>query len=156
MFGFFGSPGQSLSRLDGTYPNYEFKSVGDINGDGYSDIAAANIVFYGGTSGFRMPIVSSSTVLYEPGGSSLGQPVSCVGDVNGDGFADLVYPFADRNALLFQGGTDGVATRPTLTLTCPDVSLRYGYSLAARGGTESFIDPLGHDDMINVTVRPRI
>ncbi|MBK8691984.1 MAG: VCBS repeat-containing protein [Deltaproteobacteria bacterium] len=143
MFGFFGSPGQSLSRIDGTYPNYEFKSAGDVNGDGYSDIAAGNIVYYGGSSGFRVPIVSSSTVLYEPSGGALGQPVSCVGDVNGDGLADLLYPVGDRNVLLFQGATGGVATRPALTLTCPDVSMRYGHSIAARGRTGGFIDLVG-------------
>lgn len=145
MFGFFTSPGQSLSRNDGTRPTNVFKSVGDINGDGYSDIAAGNIVFYGGASGFRVPIVSSSSVLLHPDGYSLGDPVSCVGDVNGDGFADLVYPFIDRNALLFLGASGGAASRPALTLTCPDLSVQFGRSIAARGPTGSFIDLVGHD-----------
>jgi hypothetical protein len=73
--------------------------AGDVNGDGYGDLivgargtpnsTGGAYIYYGGSSG----IGSLPTALNDPGGTlgdSFGLSVACAGDVNGDGYADLV------------------------------------------------------------------
>ncbi|MBP9081093.1 MAG: FG-GAP repeat protein [Flavobacteriales bacterium] len=91
---------------------YCVAGAGDLNGDGYSDVAigapfqpkvpttnnGAVHVFRGNLgSGLS---VAAGTVLQGPGSSNFGSSVSSAGDMNGDGFADLVIgaPGTSTNA----------------------------------------------------------
>jgi hypothetical protein len=101
-------------------------SAGDVNGDGFDDLiigardatpngngSGASYVVFGKASGFASNIALSSldgTTGFKLSGAAFdgsGASVAAAGDVNGDGFADLIVgaPFADPN-----GGTDKGAT----------------------------------------------
>lgn len=96
---------------------------GDFNGDGYDDIAVACEqerrlrVFYGAPAGVR----GEPALLQSPSGSETAffqARVGLVGDVNGDGYVDLVAsaPGFDAGrgiAYFFAGSADGLATRPS-------------------------------------------
>jgi len=93
-------------------------SAGDVNGDGFADLvtgagsaaAGAGYVFYGGASGLSpMPTTLASPM--GPGGYD--NAVAGVGDVDGDGFADVVALSVADNAYLYLGGPSGVSTVPT-------------------------------------------
>jgi hypothetical protein len=68
-------------------------SAGDLDGDGYGDLAVGSpgedtvYVYRGGPGGYAEP---PSLLLSGPAKSSFGAAVSSAGDVNGDGYADLV------------------------------------------------------------------
>jgi len=95
-------------------------STGDVNGDGYSDIVAGNlsptrtILLLGSASG---PATTPAwdLALSPPPGVIRNVSMSATGDVNGDGFNDIVLgqtafdgPFVDSGrVLLFYGGDDG-------------------------------------------------
>jgi len=86
-------------------------SAGDVNGDGYDDLIVgqpvsntAYVVFGGNTLGSAGPLnVSALTGTNGfkleglPGGASLGLAVSSAGDINGDGYDDLLVGAPTHN-----------------------------------------------------------
>ncbi|MBL8008380.1 MAG: FG-GAP repeat protein [Ignavibacteria bacterium] len=80
-------------------------SAGDINGDGYSDIiAGANTyntntgrayLYFGGSS---MNNIADVTMTGEGANNSFGNSVSSAGDINGDGYPDLITGAPDNNS----------------------------------------------------------
>ena len=101
-------------------------SAGDVNGDGFADLivgaygadpngsaSGASYVVFGKASGFGATLELSSLdgtngfqINGEAAGDDSGRSVSSAGDVNGDGFADLIVGawFADPN-----GGDSGAS-----------------------------------------------
>src|SRR5262245_8214121 len=91
----------ALARLQGnevlSLKGASFAPAGDVNGDGFPDILAGDpedsrgagrvSVFYGGAKGFGAQ--PAWTFAGEPG-MHLGRAVAAAGDVNGDGFADIL------------------------------------------------------------------
>ncbi len=124
----------------------------DVNGDGYADIAIGGAsggpnapgtvyVYLGGPSGLA---ANPSTTLVDPTGGSgaVGIPtIAGGGDVNGDGFADLLVAFPADNAAprrsvyVYFGSTTGVGDQPSVTLMDPrhDTGYCFGYALASAG-----------------------
>ncbi len=117
-------------------------AVGDFNGDGYADLATAD-----------------GTVLAEVNGSPTGFPAAVpvgfalpagvvqgaargAGDVNGDGYADVVvsdYSFGGvGRAWVYLGGSAGLATTPAYTLKAPGGTSVFGgepVTFPSVGGT---------------------
>lgn len=140
-------------------------SVGDLNGDGYSDVALSApryqssastlgrvFVFHGSATGLP---ATPNTVLDGDAYAYLGTQVASAGDVNADGFDDLVVGAGLRmepvagdtsasQALLFAGSASGLVTTPAWTLTETQSEELLGFSVAGAGD----VDGDGHDDVL--------
>jgi hypothetical protein len=117
-------------------------SVGDVNGDGYADFLVKNpaaagyddaaYVFLGSASGL------AATPSFTLGGTSfefVGGSVAGAGDVNGDGYADILLGDPDVGmgmAYLYFGSATGPPTKPDITLTGTSY-IAFGYSVAGAG-----------------------
>jgi hypothetical protein len=164
----------NLSALDGTsgfrivgaaagaYGTYSGDAVaaGDVNGDGFDDLivewidnsAGAAYLVFGQASGFAASIDLATsgnvTVLRLQGVSELdatGSGMSAAGDVNGDGFADIVIgaPGADPNGsnsgaayVVFGGDFTGAVTH---------VGTSGSDSLTGSVAVETFVSGGGSD-----------
>jgi FG-GAP repeat/FG-GAP-like repeat len=97
-------------------------SAGDVNGDGYADVVIGayqysggtgrSYVFNGSSSGLSM---TADWMIEGETGSNYGITVASAGDIDSDGFADVIVgaPFADANhgqAYLYPGAATGLAT----------------------------------------------
>ncbi|MEZ4410837.1 MAG: FG-GAP-like repeat-containing protein [Polyangiales bacterium] len=141
-----GTVGEEIGR--------SLAGVGDVNGDGYADLAVgapANAtngsragrayVFLGGTMPSRTPAVTyaNSTGVMDAAGDQLGQGIAGAGDVDGDGFSDvLVYaqnaPLSGNggpgSVYLYSGAATALSATPRWTAVGTAVVGRYGEGLA--------------------------
>jgi hypothetical protein len=104
-------------------------SAGDVDGDGYPELVVGSpgedkvYVYAGGPSGYAEP---PATVLAGPAMTAFGLAVSGAGDVNGDGYADVVVGNPNREAtpaspvqggaIVFFGGPAGLSSSRSVTL----------------------------------------
>jgi len=128
---------------------------GDINGDGYEDIAIGSpyynsfdntgqvYIFYGSSSGISSTdtTFANTTITGEATATRFGNSIF-IGDINGDGFMDLTAAAEDYNTnygqvYIFHGTpsgiTDGIINTditPNTILTGGGVDFWYGLSLA--------------------------
>jgi len=132
-------------------------NAGDVNGDGYSDllvgtpwadngVGRAN-VYFGGASGIsstsRLVLQPPDPGLYPPSGT-FGVAVAGEGDVNGDGYADVVVGahFSSSGAdggsslpgriYVYLGGASGPPAVPSMKIDGTDSEL-LGFGLASAG-----------------------
>jgi len=129
------SPDRSLTSPGGNGGQFGVfvGSMGDVNGDGYPDLAvSANAaaggagrayLYYGSASGIS---ATASHTLYPPtSGSKYFSIGISGGDIDGDGYADIVVggtPTASSNGgwlHVFYGSEDGPPEQPSLTVSGP-------------------------------------
>ena len=145
---YYGGPDGSLARtLTLGAPDAangfgcRLAAAGDVDGDGYADLAVARVgddfsgglyVFRGGAGGLGTMAARIDSPDYKP--SRLGYSLAGVGDLDGDGYADLVASEIDASAAsgrahVYRGGPDGITNARRVTLVSPDAS---GCSSARR------------------------
>jgi hypothetical protein len=127
-------------------------TVLDVDGDGFADVAISDpdasnnygrvVLFSGGAAG---PGTTPATTLTGTDGPSyFGAAVASAGDVNGDGYADLIVgapnypgvPWQGPNAgraYVFLGGPTGLSTSPTTLVAPSGDSGAFGASVAYAG-----------------------
>jgi hypothetical protein len=151
---YLGSPA-GLGRAAVIYPPApengfanECLAVGDVNGDGFSDIAIASndntglvFVYYGSANG----IVATPTVLSPmPIEIQSWRFVASAGDVNGDGFGDVVVGSLDNDAVyLYLGSSAGISTDAATTYSGFPAG-QFGANVGGIGDA----DGDGYDDII--------
>lgn len=133
-------------------------NAGDVNGDGYADAlvgipdasngqAGEGLVEFrtGGPTG--LPVAPTSTLEANIGGARFGASVCTTGDVNGDGYADVIVgaPLSGGvgRAYIHHGSPGGLAAAPATTLIGTAGS-EFGYSVSAAGdiNTDGYADVL--------------
>ncbi|MFO0648089.1 MAG: VCBS repeat-containing protein [Polyangiales bacterium] len=118
--------------------NTAWGNTTDFNGDGYADLAVAErqsvLVFYGSPTGLRTtPTVLGVSV--SMGTLDFISVLQCGGDLNGDGFPELLVTVryvtdasvGARATLVFPGGVSGVSAMPVVTYDA------LGYSVSPAG-----------------------
>jgi hypothetical protein len=145
-----------------SYSGQSASGVGDVNGDGYDDVVigiglndaagpnrGAAVVFHGGAAGIvdGDPATADSFLQSDQSSAGLGTSVSGAGDVNGDGYADVIVgaEFYDAGAsaggaaFVFLGGASGIADGTVVTADTQLVSNQsgsnFGISVSGAGDT---------------------
>jgi hypothetical protein len=168
-------PGDREGNQDGAQLGYSVSSAGDVNGDGYDDVIAgapgfdATIpfcvpidqcrlsnsgqaqIFLGSSGGLAF---TPATRIGGPGTANIqfGYSVAGAGDVNGDGFGDVIVgaPYAssgpanDGRALLYLGSPSGISTTAAWSKTGGQANAHFGISVAGAGD----VNGDGYSDVI--------
>ncbi|MBZ0180198.1 MAG: T9SS type A sorting domain-containing protein [Melioribacteraceae bacterium] len=124
---------------------YTIAGNGDLNGDGYSDFAIANPysgdfrtgkvnVYFGGPQLDTIPDLTLTLNPNEYFYTQFGFSMTMSGDINGDGYCDLVVGAPqddwDRHGEVFiYFGGENMDTIPDVNLIYPNELERFGYSL---------------------------
>lgn len=138
-------------------------NAGDINGDGYGDIIAgafnislgesqegAVFVLYGSAIGINT--TSIDTLQSNQGNAAFGFWTSTAGDVNGDGYSDVIIgaPYFDNGtadegtAFIFHGSASGITSTPAVILDHNVADGKFGWSVASAGD----VNGDGYSDVI--------
>ena len=164
MTGIGATPGWSyVHGLDHAYVGSQVACAGDVNADGFSDIVVAAVGYANGESqegavmifhGSAGGLAASPDWFKESDLSTafFGSSVSTAGDVNGDGFADVIIgasgqdgAFTDQGgAYLFYGGAGGLATTAGWVVVGGQANCTLGATVAIAGD----VNGDGYSDVI--------
>jgi len=142
-------------------------SAGDLNGDGFDDVIVGAqyydngqihegraFVYYG--SAFGLSATADWTAESDQMEANFGCSVSSAGDVNGDGYGDVIvgaenywnhyYPFQtqDGRAFVFHGSPSGLSTTADWTAESDQMDAEFGGSVSSAGD----VNGDGYDDVI--------
>ncbi len=135
---------------------------GDLNGDGFADVVigapdrtntvlrqGAILIFYGSPAG--LPVEPDKIIYGETPNASMGKCISIEGDVNGDGYDDLLvgsHQYSNSQnfegkAYLFYGGADGVGDEWGWSFEADRAQAKLGEALTMAGD----LNGDGYDDV---------
>ncbi|MSQ01324.1 MAG: hypothetical protein EXR71_05430 [Myxococcales bacterium] len=153
----------SESNQASAWFGWSVASAGDVNGDGYGDVAVGAhlydngstdegrvTVFHGSASG--LSTTSSWSGESDLASAYFGYSTASAGDVNGDGYGDLVvgaYAYDNGStdegqASVYLGSSTGLASTATWTAESDQASAYFGWSVAGAGD----INGDGYSDVI--------
>jgi hypothetical protein len=136
---------------------YSVGTAGDVNGDGYADVVIGadrykqftgrTYVYLGSARGLSATPIFTATG--EDVNNHFGYSVNAAGDVNGDGYDDIIvgayhYKEFTGRVYVYAGNANGLSTTPVLTVTGEGPNLYFGRSV----GTAGDVNGDGYDDVI--------
>ncbi len=144
-----------VGESDGDEFGWSVGAAGDVNGDGYPDVIVGAprygydpttwtsqgraYIYYGGPGADDTPdVILSGTS--SPTTSSFGCAVAGAGDVNADGYADVIVATGDDHVYVFYGGTQMDSV--------PDIVIRAGVTLVGPVAGVGDLNGDGYDDFI--------
>src|SRR5439155_1548417 len=138
-------------------------TAGDVNGDGFADVIVGAHLFSNGASaeGRAFLYLGSAsgpattaawTAESDQMTADFGFSVATAGDVNGDGFADVIVgaPSYDNGQMnegrvfVYMGSASGLATTPAWSVESNQADSQFGYSVATAGD----VNGDGYSDVI--------
>ena len=152
----------NTTSLPGNSTNYALSPAGDVNGDGYADVMIS--IYnneYGVSSNGTVQLFmgTGNGISSQPtwsgegkGGSNFGESIASAGDVNGDGFFDIIigasrYSNGEDNegaAFVYYGSPSGPAQTPSWTMEGNQANAFFGVSVSTAGD----VNKDGYSDVI--------
>jgi hypothetical protein len=159
-YAYYGSPSGLSPTPDWLVPGGQrvswfgrsVASAGDVNADGYADVIVGApkytndqihegraFIFFGSAAG--LSLTANWTAEADQSGAWYGRSVQTAGDVNGDGYADVIvgapnYDFLVSDAgreFVYYGGPTGVRLKPSWKATGDEDHGWFGRSVATAG-----------------------
>ncbi len=144
-----------LGTRNGSDFGISVSTAGDINGDGYSDVIVGDNVFQDSYVYFGSSTGLPETHDWSDNGwpfflpnSEYGKCVSTAGDINGDGFSDVIVsaPYYDNKGRVFiyNGSPDGLSESSNWITESNNLEAKYGWSVSTAGD----VNGDGYSDVI--------